>query len=457
MIKSIRLYLAILVGKLIGFLTQAFGSGSGQAAPGLMALKIYPDLIRDLSSQIEKKVIITATNGKTTTSEMVASILDENYDKYVRNVSGSNLARGIASALIDASDYWGNIDAKFGVFEVDEAEFANVTTEIKPDVIVLGNIFRDQLDRYGEIDTIAKKWQTTLEKISVKTILAINADDPSLALIANSFRGDKIFYGIKTHKKINQDEIEHAADAIRCFHCGQVLAYKTRMFSHLGDYYCIGCKKSRPRLDIWADNIEQKQKYLNFSFYDNKAIEDFKINILGSYNIYNALAALIVGRVWKFNIKDLKLALVKFKPAFGRMEEFRYGKNKFKIILVKNPTGANTAVEILSKVKNKYIISALNDKIADGTDISWIYDVDFEAMGEVDKIVAMGKRKYDLALRLKYAGISENNIKIGDDYWKEIEKAGKKEIDDYVYILPTYTAMIELRKILEKKKIVEKI
>ena len=457
MIISIRLYLAIVAGKFVGFLIQIFGRGSGQSAPGLIALKIYPRLIRDLSCQIEKKVVVSATNGKTTTSEMIAQILKDNYDKYVHNSSGSNLARGIASALIESADCQGNIDAKFGVFEVDEAEFSNVTADIKPDVIILGNIFRDQLDRYGEIDEIAKKWQATLEKISVKTVLAINADDPSLASIANCFRGNKVFYGIKADNKIDNNNIEHAADSIRCFQCGRILKYKTRMFSHLGDYYCTGCKKSRPRLDIWADNIKLGKKYIDFMFFDNKTIENVKINILGAYNVYNALASLVVSKVWEFNFHNTAKALSKFEPAFGRMEEFVYGKNKFKIILIKNPTGANTAVEILSKIKNKYIISSLNDNIADGTDISWIYDVDFEEIGDVDKIVCMGKRKYDLALRLRYAGIDDGCILIGDDYWQEIEKAGKKTMDDYVYILPTYTAMIELRKILEKRKIVDKI
>lgn len=457
--KSIRLFIAIGIGKMIGFVTQAFGRGSGQAAPGLVALKIYPDLIKDLSRQIDKKVIVTATNGKTTTSQMIAQILEENCDTYVRNVSGSNLKRGIASVLLEKADYFGNIVSQYGIFEVDEAEFANVATEIKPDVIVLGNIFRDQLDRYGEIDTIAKKWQTTLEEISVKTVLVINADDPSLALIASSFRGDKIFYGIKSQKKVKGSEVEHASDSVRCFNCGQILHYKTRMFSHLGDYYCIGCNKTRPKLDVWASDIKHMSNKTCFNMYDNKTIQNMQIGIAGSYNIYNALAASIVGDVWKFSSLNTKKALVNFKPAFGRMEEFIYNDRKFKMILIKNPTGANTAVEILSKVKNKYIICSLNDNIADGTDISWIYDVDFESLGEVSEIVVMGKRKYDLALRLKYAHVQEKNIKVSDDYWKVIENMSQQKLkeDEYIYILPTYTAMLEIRKILEKKKIVEKV
>lgn len=454
-----RLFLAILIGKLIGFLAQAFGRGSGQSAPGLVALKIYPNLIVDLSKSIEKKVVITATNGKTTTSEMVAQILEENDDRYVRNSSGSNLKRGIASALIEKSDYMGNIDVKYGVFEVDEAEFANVTSEIKPDTVVLGNIFRDQLDRYGEIDAIAKKWQKTLEKLSSKTLLIINADDPSLGLIANSFRGDKIYYGIKSHKDIKKGEIEHASDSVRCFNCRKVLNYKTKMFSHLGDYYCISCSLKRPKLQIWANNIRHNKDSIEFKLYDNKTIVEIKIDILGTYNVYNALAAFVVGKNWEFDNSIIKSALSSFRPAFGRMEEFKIGENKFKIILVKNPTGANTAVEILSKVDDKYIISALNDKIADGTDVSWIYDVDFESIGKIKEIICMGTRRYDLALRLKYADVDEKIMRIGENYWKEIEKMSKKKIkkDEYIYILPTYTAMLEIRKILVKKGIVEKI
>ncbi len=459
MIKSIRLCVAILVGKFIGFLTQAFGRGSGQSAPGLIALKIYPDLIRDLSRGIEKKVIITATNGKTTTSEMVAGILKENCENYVRNSSGSNLARGIASALIEKSDYVGNIQLNYGVFEVDEAEFANIASVIKPDVVILGNIFRDQLDRYGELDTIARKWQDTLQKLSAKTLLVVNADDPSLASIANSFRGDKIFYGIRTHKKINEDEIEHASDSVRCFNCRQILNYKTRMFSHLGDYYCVGCNSSRPKLDMWADEIVHCKDSIEFKLYDNKSIVKINIKILGSYNVYNALAAFIVAKEWEFTEDSIAQSFVSFKPAFGRMEEFVYKNNKFRIILVKNPTGANTAIEILNQAKDKYVICALNDKIADGTDVSWIYDVDFESLGDMKKIVSMGTRKYDLALRLKYAGVDEKYIKVSNNYWKEIEIAGGKKIgdDECIYILPTYTAMLEIRKILEKKGLVEKV
>ena len=448
-----RLILAIWAGKIISYFTSLFGLGKASAAPGLVGLKIYPNLIRDLAKEIkQKRIVISATNGKTTTSAMIRAVLDEVSASYISNETGSNLLRGIASSMIASCDWNAKFDADYGIFEVDEAVLPYAIKEIKPDIIILGNIFRDQLDRYGEIDTILAKWKSALQNASNDVKIILNADDPGIAVLRNGLRQETIFYGIKAQQADNKVLLEHAADTINCPDCHEELKYKNRQFSHLGDYFCPHCGFKRPKIDILAEDIKIKANKISFQWFDKQVM----INIAGVYNVYNALAAISAGRVLDIANDSIINALKNVKPAFGRMEEFKLNDQQFKIILIKNPTGANTVLEAIKQAKNKILLIALNDNIADGTDVSWIYDVDFEKLEDVAQIICLGVRKYDLAIRLKYAGIEKRKITIGSDYIQEIEKLSKNN-QDIIYILPTYTAMLALRKQLEKRKIVNKI
>lgn len=447
--KDIKKFLAIFLGKILGFASILTGSGGG-AAPGFCALKIYPEIIADLCKNIEKqKIIVTATNGKTTTTAMIRAILDENCDSYISNQTGSNLARGLASSLIAQSNMLGQFRADYGVFEVDEAVLPYAIEQIKPDIVILGNVFRDQLDRYGEIDTILAKWKNSLVKTKRPIKLVLNGDDPGIAGIRDGLKLETIFYGIDANTKSANNVLEHAADSINCPLCFRKLQYVSQQFSHLGNYSCTNCGFKRPKIDIAAYDIEESLDETCFKI-DKK---DYKLGIGGTYNVYNALAAVGVARLLDISDEVIYRALENIKPAFGRMEEFTIGKQKYKMILIKNPTGANAVINILKNIQNKNIVIALNDKIADGTDVSWIYDVDWENLDAVRQFICMGTRKYDMALRLKYASYEEKQIIISEDWIKATEKINS----ECVYILPTYTAMLEIRNQLEKKKIVNKI
>ena len=450
--KSIRKFCAIIVGKIISFFAILIGNGSGAAAPGLVALKIYPELITDLCKNIEKKkIIISATNGKTTTATMVRAILENNCDSYISNQTGSNLARGIASSLIKSSNLIGEFKIDYGVFEVDEAVLPYMIKQIKPDIVVLGNVFRDQLDRYGEIDAILAKWQKALRSAKPETQLLLNGDDPGIAGLRNGLKLETFFYGIDA--KIEKDEIilDHAADSINCPICSKELQYKSQQFSNLRNYQCNFSGFNRPKIDLLAKDIDEKLNQTQFDVDHDK----YEITLGGIYNVYNALAAIGVARLLDISYSVVNNSFKNVKPAFGRMEEFQIDGQKYKIILIKNPTGANAVINIFRKMNNKNILIALNDRIADGTDVSWIYDTDWEKIGDVKQIVCMGTRRYDMAIRLKYAHIEIGKIKTTVNYLSQITSMKNK--DDYVYILPTYTAMLEIRSQLEKKKIVEKI
>lgn len=487
-----KLFLAIFFGKITKILSKLFSFGKGSSAPGLIALKIDKDIIEKLSLKIKKpKILISATNGKTTTTKLLCEII-ERKNKVISNYMGANLERAVTGALIEKTSLSGKLRDSYLVFEIDEAVLPKMIRKIKPDIVILGNLFRDQLDRYGELETLANKWKNALKNLSYcksaskskniskyiqsrkdqddkYPIIILNADDPLVASLGKKL-SNVYYFGIK--EKYNSKNISSSADSIYCPYCQTKLIYKNIIFSHLGEYKCKKCDFNYPKLDIYAKNILFKQNTLQFDTYFEKEKIDVSTNLTGNYNIYNILSAILASKILKINTEDIKEGIKKFSPAFGRMEEFNYKNKKFKIILIKNPTGANAALDYLKLIKNKKILIGLNDNIADGKDISWIWDVDWEKIvnctnshkslrkyhSNTNQLICIGSRKYDLALRLKYTGLEEKKIKTGKDYLVEIEKlaklAGK---DETIYLLLNYTAMLELRKKLEKKKIVSKL
>lgn len=451
---GILLFIALILAKFAGFLTRLFNMGSGQTLPGLIALKIYPKLIQKLSSQIKKqKIIITATNGKTTVAAMIGQFLTNQNIKFVNNLTGSNLARGIAASLVNKSNLFGKLNLDYGIFEVDEALLPYAIKNINPQIVVLGNLFRDQLDRYGEVDAISKKWQSALKSANKNINLICNADDPAIANSAQYFSGRKIFYGINDKVKKENQKVESARDTNLCFNCFSLLTYKNIYFAHLGDYYCPNCDFKKPKLDFFASGITAQNNRIAFKLNNSKI--QYNFNIAGVYNIYNILAATLTLKTVGFDEKEVLESIKNFKPVFGRMETFKIDGKKFEMILIKNPAGANAVLNALDS-NAKYFILALNDKLADGTDVSWIWDTDWEKIAQAKEIFFTGSRKYAIALRLKYAGFS--NIKTFNNYWEAINEMSKKATsDEKIYILPSYTAMLEIRKILENKKIVGKV
>jgi len=430
-----RTKIAIIVGRFIKFSIKLFNRGKGEAAPGLAILKIDPNFIASRQQNIKQRIIITGTNGKTTTTHLIGKILQLQNKSIITNPHGSNLSRGIASALLADNQ----VDAT--LWETDEAAFIDIFKQTKPTHVILLNLFRDQLDRYGEVDNTVKKWQKILEKSSPITLI-INGDDPNLEKIAQACKQHKIIRFGVVKSDIGKDKPEAYGDAIFCPKCHQFLQYKLSTFSHLGDYKCV-CGFKRGVIDYDISLLKNK------IFIKNNLISS---NLLGTYSAYNLAAVISLCKQLNLDMDLVNKAISDFVPSFGRQEKIKYFDKKLNLLLIKNPTAASQNLEILENREGKLnLIIAINDNFADGRDISWLWDVNFDLISnKVNKIFVTGTRALDMALRLKYAGFDMNNVVVEPDIKKTIvllKNAEDKEFD----ILPTYTAMLEIRKNLIKK------
>ncbi len=460
-----RRYLAVIVAKVFFHICQFLNLGAGGTWPGEIGLRLYPQLITQLSRKIKRGIIIVSgTNGKTTTAKLINQILTKSGFQTIYNATGANLLNGIASALIQKADWRAHINAEYGVFEVDENSLPTAILNLqqvnfpreKKFILVLLNLFRDQLDRYGEVDLIAEKWHKSLKKLPSDTVLILNADDPLIVYLGKGYRKRKVYFGIND-KKYFIPKLEHATDSIFCLYCGGRLSYGGIYFSHLGIWRCDRCGEKRPRPDIFRGQN----------------------SLPGLYNRYNFLAAQSVGQVMGVGQSFIARALADFEPAFGRQEEFLVNGKKIKLFLSKNPAGFNVSLRTVLESDPKVILLVLNDRIPDGKDISWIWDVDFENIPEHIQLIVSGDRAYDLGLRLKYSlrqpakiSLTSNSelihyeapqdkrhsgsigIKI-ENYLPRAITTGLNLLDtnETLYILPTYSAMLHVRKILSGRKI----
>lgn len=443
---NLKRFSSLLAGKLIQQASSLTGTGA-TAAPGLYALKIDPKLIASLSRQLEKNIIITGTNGKTTTARMISQMLENAGISYIHNRAGSNLLRGIASTLIKNVSLTGKIPSGvFGLWEVDEAVLSQACQQLKPDIVIINNLFRDQLDRYGEIDTIAKLWQQTLESLSVKTIKIINADDPVLSAISRQIP-NVCYFGLDPQTP-GQNVSRHSADSIFCYLCGSKLVYRRFYAGHLGIYSCPKCPQLQPEKCCQAS---KKNSQITIESNQQKTV--FKSNLPGLYNLYNFSAAACAGAKLKLD-KYFLSTFANFRPAFGRVEKIKYKNKTLRLFLVKNPTGFNQVIATLInelKVKNIVCLIAVNDFLADGRDVSWLWDVDFEKLTPcLKQTIISGTRARDMALRLKYCDY--NNYFIQEDLKKALDKLLAYPTKELI-ILPTYTAMLALRKLLGKENL----
>lgn len=449
--KNLKWQVALLSGKLIRFLTRSLRIGGGTAAPGLIALNINPNLIHHFSNLLAGTIAITGTNGKTTTSRMLDSILAKAGVATIHNRAGSNLLRGIASTIIEKWMIGKKLDKVWAIWEIDEAVVPAAVEQINPKILVITNLFRDQLDRYGEIDKVRKLWADAISKLSRHSILILNADDPTVAHLGHKASCKVIHFGIG-HSNQSEKNISRAADTKYCPNCATKLYYAAVYASHLGEYFCKKCRFARPQLQVAADKITcLDPTSAEFRLVTKSKKAKISLNVGGLYNIYNSLAAAAASLSFGLNLAQIATGLQAFQAAFGRIEQLKIGKTKVSLILVKNPTGANEVNKtIFSNHQKRSVLIALNDKIADGTDISWIWDVDFEKLaGKVDALTISGTRAYDLALRLKYAQITPNKVHIEPNFGKAISIA-LKHAKGQLFILPTYTAMLEIRKVLNK-------
>ena len=412
-----------------------------------MLWKLDPGAVDRLAARLPLgSALISATNGKTTTAAMAAEILRGRIP-LAHNSSGANLVSGVASTLLDARG------AQLGLFEVDEAAFPEVAARVRPRAVCLGNLFRDQLDRYGELEHVAARWRTAVAALPPDAALALNGDDPQVASLAEA-RPDALVYGVDDPARA-RPSLQHAADSKYCVRCGTPYEYAAAYVGHLGDYRCPACGHARPPLAVAARSITlQGHEGVRFRLETTAGLRDVRLNLPGLYNVYNALAAAALAGLLGASLDEIASGLERFSAAFGRFERIAVGDRRVLMLLIKNPAGANEAVRtIVDGGVPPLAVVALNDAIADGRDVSWIWDVDFEPLLDgLERLVASGDRAAELALRFKYGGLSDEAIEVVPPLEQALDRGLElTEPGGELVVLPTYTAMLALREIVARR------
>lgn len=437
------LALATALARLLRALSRRLGRGGGTTLPGRVLLRLDPQAIARLGRRLDGgAVLVSATNGKTTTSGMVAGILARAGRPVVHNRAGSNMNWGVATALLDA----GRDEGELGLFEVDEAWLPEVAGSLEPRALLLANLFRDQLDRYGELELIADRWAEVVT--GGDATLVLNADDP---LIADLGRGREgvVYYGVDDDSQA-LPELQHAADSKHCRRCGTAYVYEAIYLGHLGRYHCPNCGQERPTPSVSARRVQLHGMAGSDVELATSAGElTLRLALPGLYNVYNAVAAAALALELGASLDDVRDGLESAAAVFGRVETIPVGGRDVSILLVKNPAGANEVLRTLTLEDGQLDLwLALNDRIADGRDVSWVWDADFELLaGRVRHVTCSGTRAEEMALRLKYAGI-EATPDVDRDLGRSLDAAIARGNGGPLYALPTYTALLELRDLL---------
>lgn len=483
--KNPALLVAINAAKISARAARILGRGGGTALPGLVAQVVYPSVLKALASQLpEGSIMVTGTNGKTTTARMLGSILEAAGKKPLHNRSGSNLERGLVSTMIGASTRGGGLpkDLRVGLFEVDEAALPGVLPNIRPRVALFNNLFRDQLDRYGEIDTIYRKWRAALSTLGPRSKLVLNADDPAIASLADAegLRAGVFTFGI-ADSRYALESLPHAADSISCPRCNSRLDYSLILLGHLGHWRCPSCGLSRVRPDVAATQVRlYGTEKSELSLVTPAGPMQVTLKVPGLYNVYNGLAAISCALAFGIAPRYIKEGLENFTAAFGRIERVAVpgGEDKDLLMaLVKNPVGFNEVLRMLFPLEWQedhtsesgsrppapgphHLLIIINDLTADGRDVSWLWDVDFEVLvtsaHPLGRVHVSGIRAADMGLRLKYAGVDPGMMSV-EPSPEEALDAALRDLPNgqTLYVLPTYTAMLAFRKLLHTRGWVE--
>jgi len=415
-----------------------------------------PDAIARLGKRLGRgTALVSATNGKTTTAGMIAAALAADGRRPVHNRAGSNMTWGVATALLEQK-------GGEGLFEVDEAWLSKVTAQLEPSLLVLGNLFRDQLDRYGEMEVLAADWAKTVAARAGRSRFVLNADDPTIADLGRDDEGEPrqgvIYFGIEDTSQA-LPELQHAFDAKHCRRCGHPYAYERAFVGHLGHYSCPSCGAQRPRPDVAATAISLEGMDGSRLAVRTPAGElELELPLPGLYNVYNALAAIAAALELGVPAETVGSALKATRAAFGRVETIEVDSTQLSILLVKNPAGANEVLRTLlleAGTEKLDLWIGLNDRIADGRDVSWIWDADFELLAAgVRRVTCAGTRAPEMALRLKYAGWPEEAIAVEPSIERSLDRA-LAAAGERLFALPTYTALLELRKLLASRGLAE--
>ena len=442
-----RLALEVALARAAGRLSRLAGRGGGTTIPGKVLATIDPGAVAKLAARLPLgSAVISATNGKTTTAALVAEILSPRV-RLAHNSSGANLVSGVASTLLAARG------PELGLFEVDEGAFSDVARRIRPRAVCLSNLFRDQLDRYGELEQIAERWRGAVRDLPDGSTLVVNADDPQVGDLATE-RPGAVTFGLDDPAQA-RPSLQHAADSKYCLRCGTPYAYAAAYVGHLGDYRCPNCGHGRPLLTFAARSVQlDGLDAASFDLVAPEGTRRMRIGLPGLYNVYNALAAAALARELGATLDEIETGLAGARPAFGRFERIAIGDRRVLLLLIKNPAGANEVVRtLLAGGAPPVAVIALNDAIADGRDVSWIWDVDFEPLLErLDRLVVSGERAAELALRCKYGGMPASAIEVVP----ELERALDRGLEltppgGELTLLPTYTAMLALRRVVARR------
>jgi lipid II isoglutaminyl synthase (glutamine-hydrolysing) len=442
---------ATLLARLARAASRRTGRG-GTTLPGRLLLRVDPRAIERLGARLGGgAVLISATNGKTTTSAMLAGILERAGTPLVRNRAGSNMHWGVATALLDA----GRAPGEVGLLEVDEAWLPRVARDLRPRALVLSNLFRDQLDRYGELELLADRWADAVAERAPGSALVLNADDPLVADLgrgAAAERGPVRYFGVADDSQALPG-LQHAADSKHCRNCGAAYEYEAVYLGHMGRYRCPSCGRARPEPWVAATRVELEGMAASRIELSTPAGPlALRLPLPGLYNVYNALAAATCALELGAPLDAVRAGLEEVEAAFGRVERVRIGGREVAILLVKNPAGANEVIRTLRLEDGPLDLwIALNDGIADGRDVSWVWDADFELLaGRARRVVCSGTRAEEMALRLKYAGL-EARLEVERDLARSLDAAVAGGNGAPLYALPTYTALLELRELLAER------
>jgi UDP-N-acetylmuramyl tripeptide synthase len=424
--------------------------GGGSALPGLVAERIAPNMVGRLASQLpEGVIVVTGTNGKTTTTRMIVAILEAQGKKVLTNRSGSNLSRGVASALLERSAWRGGLQEDVAVFEVDEASMPAVCEQVRPSSVVVLNLFRDQLDRYGELDSTAAVIGRAIAGLDGSATVCLNADDPLVSSLSRyAERPEVRWYGVDADgvAKLDHDE---ASDSDHCPQCGHALSYDKAFYSHLGHYRCpdghIERHPAEVELDVFkAVDDGASELVVNA---DGRRL-DVHLPLPGLYNAYNAVAALCLARSRGLDLVDAAGALAHVTAPFGRVEDVDVQGRRLQLLLVKNPTGFNQIIQtFLAEDNGTRLMLVINDGFADGRDLSWLWDVAIEDIAPGAFVLCSGTRGADMALRFKYAGVDADVVV--DVHEAIAELLRRTPAGEGAEVLANYTAMLELRAKLD--------
>jgi UDP-N-acetylmuramyl tripeptide synthase len=443
----------LAAARAVGALARRAGRGGGTSLPGKVLMRLEPHAIAELAARLPQgSAVISATNGKTTTAAMTAAVLERAGLSLVHNRAGANMAGGVASTLLAAARSGGRIEGQLGLFEVDEFWLDRMATQLRPRAVLLSNLFRDQLDRYGELETIAERWSAVVAGLPATTGFVLNADDPLIADLGRG-RSRTTYFGVEDDA-MAMPEMQHASDSKHCRRCGASYAYDAIYLGHLGRYHCPNCGQKRPDPSVAAERVElHGTRGATIALRTSAGPATLELPLPGLYNVYNALGAAALCLELGMGLDDVVAGLQAVTAAFGRAETIQIAGAKLSILLVKNPAGANEILRTLALEEEELdLLMVLNDRTADGRDVSWVWDADFEILASrARRVTCAGTRAAELGLRLKYAGVPAERLHVQPSLAAALDDALAATPSARVYALPTYTALLELRELLAER------